>query len=149
MHLVAARSILVAMLLAPGACFRYVQEVRPLTADDCPPEPRTRASSRAIDTTNPAGIQGRVSRTGTLQPLPRASVRLQRLRDGVALRDLRGAKPTATDTSGFFRFDSLASGGYVVLVHSIGYRVSEDTVTVDKTVGAQIQFALETMPLDG
>lgn len=131
---------LVVAVLSAG-CFRYVEEVRPLTAADCPPEPPSRAFIRVSRDSAAIGmITGRVFDADNVEP---------KLLAAAVVTVLGTRRGGVSDSVGHFQVDSILTGRYAIRVRRLGYRSRIDSVVVTDSFGQAIDVGLIHQPLDG
>ena len=143
MRAVSVRLFLLVALAVSSACYRYVEEVRPMTSADCSPEPPSKAFVRIIaDSSFHRGISGQVfdadAEGGIPRPVWEASV--------IALGTKRG---TTTDSLGRFRMDSIPPGRYALRTRRIGYKPRLDSVVITDSLGQRAELGLVRDVTDG
>ena len=131
-----AKRLLLAVLLvhATGACARMVQ-----VPIDCPPVPPLPPVPRVRLDGEPGTLRGQLQRSSDGTPVGMATVLLE----GTERR-------VGADSTGAFRFDTLAPGRYAVQIRRVGYDVRRvDSLEVDAGRGTAVIVPLREMPLDG
>lgn len=85
------------------------------------------------------GVRGRVVRWDTAAPVMGARVDLMR----------PPADSAYSDSRGYFHFDTLAAGRYVLRIRAIGYKSWQDTVNVVSDARPEFSIGLFPQVLDG
>jgi hypothetical protein len=143
MRAVSVRCISLLAITLSSACFRYVEEVRPMTPADCGPEPPSKAFvSIVADSILVRGVSGRVfnadAEGGVPRPVWGASVIVEGMKRG-----------TTTDSLGQFLIDSIPSGRYALRTRSIGYKPRLDSVVISDSFGQRATLGLVRDVTDG
>lgn len=130
-------------VVASTACFRYAEEIRPITAEDCGPEPPSRAFLRMVpDSSGGSTISGHVLDADAESSVP--------TRVGSALLTIVGTNRGAyTDSLGHFRIDSIAPGRYALRTRRLGYKPRQDSVVLTESFGQIIDVGLARQGHDG
>ena len=119
-----------------SACSRYE------TYTESCPEPARESTSRGAWQISSVArrMDGRVVVSQTAAPLGEATLAITELR--------RSAR---SDSTGYFRFDSVPSGRYEVIARRLGFLIARDTVDLPSGAGATgiIRLDYSTVTLDG
>ena len=121
-------------LLAVLACRRYE-----LVSPECRPVEPVRSHGSWRGSTSSARVEGWVLDLATSRPRPHAVVGVPALR-----------RQTRSDSTGYFRLDSVPPGRYEIVTRDLGYRSYRDTVSVSAgggTVG-RVWLDAATMTFD-
>jgi hypothetical protein len=143
MRAVAASCVSLLVIAVSSACFRYVEEMRPMTPADCAPEPPSRAFVRIVrDSSSIGTISGQVFDADAEGGMPRPTWEAV----VIVLGTNRGAK---TDSLGKFRIDSLTSGRYAIRIRRIGFEPRLDSAVLTDSFGQNFELGLVRAPVDG
>ena len=130
--------------LVAEACTHVVQ--RPTKCG--PPPPALGHSALGWQRVAAGGIDGSVVTPGGLTPLATAIIHLTRV--AASTSEPAASLQANSDGEGRFRFDSVASGRYVLQVRRIGYQPVRDTIELhgDSGVVATAVLAMQIIRFD-